>query len=89
LQPRKTSKGGNGRVIGPDLDALMSPGTTILLVREWNEPCLRARPRRNFTSFMSAIGALAIQGSSACEPAIMKAGCLHGWLGSGRADSSG
>ena len=49
---------------------LMSPGTMIFLVREWNVPGSCTKARQNFTSFISVAAYLRYQASSADEPPL-------------------
>ena len=55
-----------GRIFMP----LMSPGTVIFLVLEWNVPGSCTKARQNLTSFISLSAYLRYQASSACEPAL-------------------
>ena len=49
---------------------LMSAGTMIFLVREWNVPGSCTKARQNFTSFISVAAYLRYQASSADEPPL-------------------
>ena len=49
---------------------LMSSGTTIFLVREWNVEGEWMKPRQNLTSFISFSAYLRYQASSAIEPPL-------------------
>ena len=51
-----------GRIFMP----LMSPGTVIFLVLEWNEPGSCTKARQNLTSFISVAAYLRYQASIAC-----------------------
>src|SRR3979490_674265 len=55
-----------GRIFMP----LTSSGTTIFLVREWNDDGEWMKPRQNFTSFISFSAYLRYQASSAIEPPL-------------------
>ena len=55
-----------GRIFMP----LMSPGTMIFLVREWNVPGSCTKARQNFTSFISCPAYLRYQASSAARAAL-------------------
>ena len=55
-----------GRIFMP----LISLGTTIFLVREWNEPGSWAKAKQNLTSFISVAAYLRYQASSASEPPL-------------------
>ena len=58
-----------GRIFMP----LMSSGTTIFLVREWNVPGSCTKARQNLTSFISCAAYLRYQASIACEPPLASA----------------
>ena len=49
---------------------LTSSGTTIFLVREWNDEGEWMKPRQNLTSFISFSAYFRYQASSAIEPPL-------------------
>ena len=55
-----------GRIFMP----LMSSGTTIFLVREWNDDGEWMKARQNLTSFISVAAYFRYQASSAIEPPL-------------------
>src|SRR3954447_8359044 len=55
-----------GRIFMP----LISPGTVIFFVLEWNDPGSCTKARQNFTSRISFSAYLRYQSSSACEPPL-------------------